>query len=510
MTVAPDGAPLSARSAASLRAPRRPHGRRSLRARIVATTAVMLGVLAAMSMILFWELGRRDVEQLVATKLGAGATVADLTARSLAAPLEFDDDTAIQGVVDRLKTDPEIAYVGVWSEGSAAVRAWFGSSEVTGAPREARATVLPSRVMVERPVTSRSGAALGGVRVELSFESVMEANRRARARMLVTTLIFAFVLTVFLLWSARRAVLGPLSSLSSAAAKLGEGDLSARAAVVHDDEMGDVATTFNEMAASLADREKKLEAASRNLRDLEIAKRIQTSLLPGRCSPAGLDIAARMVTASEVGGDYYDVVPFEKGCWLAVGDVSGHGLSAGLVMLMIQSAIASLVRMEDGAGPGRVLQVANAVVFDNVHHRLGQSEHITMSLLRHDEGGDFVMAGAHQDIVIHRAELGRSEVVRTTGAWLGLMEGADGLFPETKLHLAPGDVMLLYSDGLIEAANGEGEMLGLARVRAELEGAHDAPAEAICERLFETALRWTGGEVEDDVSIMVIRRRAAA
>ncbi len=66
---------------------------------------------------------------------------------------------------------------------------------------------------------------------------------------------------------------------------------------------------------------------------------MQTSILPRKFAVPGLEISAKMIPASEVGGDYYDVIPVDDGCWIAIGDVSGHGLDAGLVMLMLQSSI---------------------------------------------------------------------------------------------------------------------------------------------------------------------------
>src|SRR5687768_9235631 len=76
----------------------------------------------------------------------------------------------------------------------------------------------------------------------------------------------------------------------------------------------------------------------------DIASRVQASILPGEIDVEGLAIAAQMIPAEVVGGDYYDIIPVNDGCWLAIGDVAGHGLAAGVIMLMIQSAVQSLVR----------------------------------------------------------------------------------------------------------------------------------------------------------------------
>ncbi len=86
---------------------------------------------------------------------------------------------------------------------------------------------------------------------------------------------------------------------------------------------------------------------------LAIAQRVQTSILPRKIAVPGLEIAARMIPASEVGGDYYDVLRVDDGCWIAIGDVSGHGLDAGLVMLMLQSAVLTSVLARAAGDAGR-------------------------------------------------------------------------------------------------------------------------------------------------------------
>src|SRR5262252_1055280 len=86
--------------------------------------------------------------------------------------------------------------------------------------------------------------------------------------------------------------------------------------------------------------------------ELEIAARIQATMLPRISRVAGLEIAAVMVPSAEVGGDYYDIIPTKGGCWIGIGDVAGHGLKSGLVMMMIQSILATLVRHEPDGDMG--------------------------------------------------------------------------------------------------------------------------------------------------------------
>src|SRR5207247_1508364 len=99
-------------------------------------------------------------------------------------------------------------------------------------------------------------------------------------------------------------------------------------------------------------------------RELErrLAMRIQTSVLPSSPRLHGLDIAARMIPADDVGGDYYDVIQTDRTGWIAIGDVSGHGFEMGMIMLMTQSALSALVRASPNAAPGTILRQLNATL----------------------------------------------------------------------------------------------------------------------------------------------------
>jgi serine phosphatase RsbU (regulator of sigma subunit) len=250
-------------------------------------------------------------------------------------------------------------------------------------------------------------------------------------------------------------------------------------------------------SAALAEKE-KLE------KEMAIASRIQTSILPRQFEVDGLQIAARMIPATEVGGDYYDVLPVEGGCWLAIGDVAGHGLTAGLVMLMIQSVVSGLARQNPEARPSDMLSVLNAVLFDNIRLRLHQREHATLSLLRYDTSGHIVFAGAHEEIVIYRASEGRCECIETPGPWLGAMANVQRFAVNTPGQLYKDDVMLLYTDGITEAMNEGGKQYGMERMCTALEEVRSAPVEEIRDHVIESVMKWTSTQV-DDVTLVVAR-----
>jgi sigma-B regulation protein RsbU (phosphoserine phosphatase) len=211
-----------------------------------------------------------------------------------------------------------------------------------------------------------------------------------------------------------------------------------------------------------------------------------------------------MIPATEVGGDYYDVLPVEGGCWLAIGDVAGHGLTAGLVMLMIQSVVSGLARQNPEASPGDMLSVLNAVLFDNIRRRLHQREHATLSLLRYDTSGRIVFAGAHEEIVIYRANEERCEFIETPGPWVGAMPNVQRFAVNTPGQLYKDDVMLLYTDGVTEAMNEQGQQYGMERMCTALQEVRDASVEQIRDHVIESVMKWTSTQM-DDVTLVVAR-----
>jgi phosphoserine phosphatase RsbU/P len=239
-------------------------------------------------------------------------------------------------------------------------------------------------------------------------------------------------------------------------------------------------------------------------KEMEIAARIQTTIVPKHIEVPGLEVSAVMLPATEVGGDYYDVIPIDGRCWIGVGDVAGHGLQTGLVMLMIQSVVAALVRRSPHASPSEVFAVLNVVMYDNVHRRMSQDEHATLSLLRYDGGGRFVCAGAHEDIVIHRAATGRCEIVETRGPWVGAVPDVKKMLVETPFLLEPGDVMVLYTDGVTEAKDARGVQFGPERLGAIVERVASQPVQAIRDHLTAGVRSWMVRQ-DDDISIVVLR-----
>ena len=239
--------------------------------------------------------------------------------------------------------------------------------------------------------------------------------------------------------------------------------------------------------------------------ELAIARRVQTSILPKDPTVEGLEIAAVMFPAEDVGGDYYDILPFNGGAWLAVGDVSGHGLNAGLVMLMVQSAVVSITGSMPDASPRDVICQLNDVLFDNIRRRLEHDDHVTFTLFRYTSDGRVVFAGAHEDIVVARKKKRKVEMLRSPGTWLGARRDIGRVTVDAMLQLDPGDLMVLYTDGLTESRNDAGEQFNIERLCACVEAKQDAPCIDIRDHIVNEVRHWSRIQ-DDDISLVVIRR----
>ena len=253
-----------------------------------------------------------------------------------------------------------------------------------------------------------------------------------------------------------------------------------------------------------ATRRQRAEQA-RMSQELEIAARIQTGILPREPHVPGLDIAASMQPTTEVGGDYFDILPCPDGCWLGIGDVAGHGLHTGLVMLMIQSIVAAATKVMPDATPADAWCALNDILCDNVRDRLGRDEHATVTLLRYRENGRVEFAGAHEELVIYRAARDECEVIETPGLWAGITKGVSReSVPNGSFRLAPGDVLLLYTDGVTEAQSDTGGLFGVERVCQSLREVAALPAADILEHVLARVESWMTRR-RDDLTLVVLR-----
>jgi serine phosphatase RsbU (regulator of sigma subunit) len=261
--------------------------------------------------------------------------------------------------------------------------------------------------------------------------------------------------------------------------------------------------------AALERSQEELRAARDALwGEMEVAKRIQTALLPEDRRVGPYQIAARMVPAAEVGGDYYDIVDAGEGRhWIAIGDVSGHGVESGLVMMMTQTSILSLVRERPHRTPSEVFREVNGVLWQNIS-RMKANRYMTLNVIRLEQNG-ITLAGKHQDVLVWRRGHG-VETVANEGCWIGLVPDSGPHARDSFVPLAPGDVALFFTDGATEARNAWGEMYGEERLAAALARVAGLALEEALAALFADIEAFRAGEADDDVTLLLVRRLAEA
>lgn len=340
-----------------------------------------------------------------------------------------------------------------------------------------------------------------------SLDEALEPWLRLRRVLLV---IGALSLALSLVAAAllSRSLSRPLESLASLTREFASGHLDQRARLEGPLETRALAASLNRMAQDLNATRRSLREKDRLQRELEIAERIQTALLPGDSPVSGLAIVARMVPAANVGGDYYDVHSVQGGAFIGIGDVAGHGLTAGLIMVMVQSGVSSLVRSDPNMPPSRIVRVLNGVVHTNVSARLGEGDHVTFTLLRYHDDGRVVHAGAHEDLIVYRKATKDVELIRTPGMWLGALPELGPQIMDSEFRLEPGDLLVLYTDGITEAFDGDGRMYGLDRLAERVKELGEEPLERIRDAIFdELAARCP--RQDDDRTLVLLRRSPA-
>jgi phosphoserine phosphatase RsbU/P len=173
--------------------------------------------------------------------------------------------------------------------------------------------------------------------------------------------------------------------------------------------------------------------------------------------------------------------------------------------MMVQSVVSALAKRTPDAAPKDTLCLVNEVLYDNIRSRLTQDEHVTFSLIRYTTDGRFVFAGAHEEILVVRAKDRDIEIVETPGTWLGARPDIRGVTVESTLQLLPGDVVVLYTDGITEARNASDEVFG-EHLYASVKAVADQPVEAIRDHVLAELAKWMVVQ-DDDCTLVVIRYR---
>ncbi|HET6922239.1 MAG TPA: SpoIIE family protein phosphatase [Anaeromyxobacteraceae bacterium] len=334
-----------------------------------------------------------------------------------------------------------------------------------------------------------------------------EALGSLRRLRLVLGALFAAVMAagaVVAIAAMRRAA-RPLADVSQSMVRVAGGDLSTRLPDTYSDELGLLVRSFNTMVSEVSRSRDELKLTEAMRREMQIAQQIQTAILPESPAVKGFEIAARMKPAEKVGGDLYDVLSFGDASWILVGDVSGHGINSGLVMMMAQAAAYGAIADDPRASPRHVISAVNRVIHENVRRRMHRDDYMTFMAARHLGDGRFVAAGAHQPIFLLRGG-GAVEVVDPSGPWMGIVEDVEAGVVEYEFSLAHGETACFVTDGILEA-HGPGQSLyGEDRLIQLLARDGRGSAAETLSRVFADVEAFMTSQ-EDDQTAVVLRRK---
>jgi len=283
--------------------------------------------------------------------------------------------------------------------------------------------------------------------------------------------------------------------------RIAEEDFEHRIEIDRGDELGELGQAFNAMAEGLKERRQLALVQQALQSEMLVASSIQRRLFPGQVPRIpGLDVAGTSIPSREIGGDAYDYLHWGTGLLVSVADVSGKGVPAALLMSNLQAGLRGHAHRP--AALGNVLAELNELILASTD----PGQFITLAIAFVDPTADRLLyASAGHNPPLIRRRSGEIEPLTASGLLLGVV--ADAAYAETAAEFTPGDTLVLYTDGVVEAQDETGSFYGDERLAELLAGAGDLEASAICDRIVESVNAFAGSEGPgDDLTVVVVRR----
>jgi phosphoserine phosphatase RsbU/P len=301
-----------------------------------------------------------------------------------------------------------------------------------------------------------------------------------------------------------RSITRAVNDLYQATRFVEAGDFSHRIQIRHHDQLGALGESFNSMTESVSTLISEQQQRQRLEQELTIAREVQEQLFPTeKPTVQGVEIEAVVHPARVVSGDYYDFLPLGLGrLGIALADISGKGISAALIMASLQAAL-RIQAMSNGRGPGSTAQIVTRLN-QHLYRSTAADRFATLFYGVYDVQThrlEYTNAGHPAPLCISGKQVQR---LSAGGTVLGLFD--DRQFESQIVDIAPGSLLIAYSDGLTEAENADAEEFEEQRVLDAALGMGQAPARAVLKNLLEAVNQWTGpAEQSDDITVIVAR-----
>lgn len=272
-----------------------------------------------------------------------------------------------------------------------------------------------------------------------------------------------------------------------------------------------------ERTSELATATQQIAALNNRLRaenlrmsaELEILKQMQQLILPKPAELAAiteLDIAGFMEAADEVGGDYYDVLCTDGVVTLCIGDVTGHGLESGILMVMTQAAVRTLKEVQE-LDPVRFLDTLNRTLYKNIQ-RMNSDKSLTLAILNYADR-KVSISGQHEETILVRkgGQIERIDMM-DLGFPIGLDEDISDVISHVLVDLEPGDGVVLYTDGIPEARNIHKQFYGMERLCEVVSLNWHLSAAQIKQATIDDLRAFIGEQkVFDDITLLVLKQQ---
>ena len=373
---------------------------------------------------------------------------------------------------------------------------------VEGKPWNQRAFVVNDwYISSYEPMRNYAGEIIGMLYVGTK-EKFFAPLRRSIVSQIYLIASGALVVSILLSLILSRTITRPIVKIIQKSKIIAQGDLGTRIDVTSKDELGDLATALNQMTTQLMEVRQDLLAKDRMARELEIAYTIQKRLLPEKFPMVpGLEIAGESIPASEVGGDFYDFLELDGGKnHVVIGDVAGKGMPAAMFMGIARSIIrAESTGSSDAA---EVMKESNRLIC--LDARSGMF--VTVFYATFDPKTsilEYCNAG-HAYPLLFDPRKKKFEYLNTEGRPLGITQ--DSIYESKAWHLEEGQVVVLYTDGIVESVDASNTPFGEERIREVIEShAHASPAEII-QKIIEAVANHSGETAQaDDMTVIVLK-----
>lgn len=286
-----------------------------------------------------------------------------------------------------------------------------------------------------------------------------------------------------------------------------DGDFGYRVPVRGNDQLAELTSSFNTMTQNLSRLMVVAKEKERLESELEIAREVQANLFPKNAPAAkNLQLSGLCIPARTVSGDYYDFIALQREVGFAIGDVAGKGISAALLMASIQSAMRTQLIPVNGSGLAR-LSAAKVVSTLNrqLYATTSSEKYATFFFALFDEESSeltYTNAGHLPPFLLSGDNV---QMLDPTGTVVGAFAGAK--YEEGRVQMNPGDVLVAYTDGLVEPENEYDEQFGEDRLRDLLVKFESAASDEIIARSMEAVKQWTRSPEQPDDMTMVVARR---